>query len=214
MPIIYIRVPYLLPAVSAIYATVFFALTTGRSLLLFVRHEEIRPTIGFEVPHDGYSVGFHWFVFAFSSLHHPVFMSSHLYTSNPDDQPSESYFLFKWRNSALPLAAFRTIVVLCCVFIRETNSYGHVYKYHETIEFLETLLLFVTIVTFTAWVHCQHIYPNTLRNILETSVVAASCGMIAENIEQTAFLCLLTPAAIAIDMYFIKLKHKRKTHNE
>jgi len=214
LPMIYIRVPYLLPAVSALYATLFFALTAGRSLLLFVRHEGIRPTIGIEVPHDVYSVGFHWFVFLFSSIHHPIFMSSHLYTSDPDNEPSESYFLLKWRNSTLPIAFFRTVVVLCCVFIRETNSYGHVYKYHEAIEFLETLLLYVTIVTFTAWVHCQHVYPNTLRNILETSVVAASCGMITENIEQTAFLCLLAPIAISMDMYFIRTKNKEKSHNE
>ena len=214
LPMIYIRVPYLLPAVSALYATVFFALTAGRSLLLFVRHEEIRPTIGIDVPRDGYSIGFHWFVFLFSSIHHPIFMSSHLYTSDPESEPSENYFLLKWRNSTIPIAVFRSVVVLCCVFIRETNSYGHVYRYHEAIEFLETLLLYVAIVTFTAWVHCQHVYPNTLRNILETSVVAASCGMIVENIEQTVFLCLLTPIAICVDMYFIRTKIKRKSHDE
>jgi hypothetical protein len=214
IPMVYVRVPYFLPAVSALYAVFFFALTAGRSLLLFVRHEGIRPTIGIEVPHDVYSVGFHWFVFLFSSIHHPIFMSSHLYTSDPDNEPSERYFFLKWRNSTLPIAVFRTVIVLCCVFVREANSYGHIYKYHEAIEFLETLLLYVTIVTFTAWVHCQHIYPNTLRNILETTVVAASCGMIVENIEQTAFLCLLAPVAIYVDMYFIRTKNKRKLHNE
>jgi len=214
IPLLYVRVSFVLPAVSALYATLFFALTAGRSLLVFVRHEDIGPSDGIEVPHDILSIGFHWFVFIFSSVYHPVFMSSHLYTVGTGDEVPGGYFFMKWRYTAIPLAAFRTIVVCLCVFIRETYSYGHLYKFHAAIEFIETLLLYVTITTFTAWVHSQHVYPNTLRNILTTAVVTASCGMIVENIEQTAFLCLLAPAAIASDVQFLTLKNMVKIHNE
>lgn len=214
LPLLYVRVPYLLPAVSSLYATMFFALTAGRSLLLIIRHDSMRPTIGIPTPRDSYSIGFHWFVFFFSTIHHPVFMSSHLYTRNTDNTPLQNKLFSKWPYSSLPLAAFRTVVLIFCVFIRETNSYGHLYQFHEVIEFTETLLLYVTIATFTAWSHCQHMNLNTLRNITSTTVVAASCGMIVENIEQVAFLCAFTPAAIALDVYYITLNNRIKPHDE
>ena len=226
LPLLYIRIPYSLPVISAMYGVLFFALTAGRSILLIVRHEGIRPTSGSTVPHDVYSIGFHWFVFMFNSIYHTIFMSSQIYTSDTSDTSDSShtsdtddtlvkaYMLLPWKHSAITLSIFRTIVVILCVFIRETNSYGHMYRFHLTIEFLETLLLYVTISTFTAWVHCQHVHSNTLRNILTTSVVTAACGMIVERIEQSAFLCILAPAAIALDIYYITRNNHMKSHNE
>ena len=203
LPLIYTRVSPYLPTVSALYGLLFFCLSAGRSFLMLFRHESISPTMDMSFPRDSYSVGFHWFVFLFSCVHHPVFMSSQTYTSDSNKYLLESYFFVKWRHSALPLAAFRTIVLVFSVFLQESNLRGRPYKYHEAVEFLEILFLFLAVSTFTAWVHCQHVHLNTLRNILTTSVVAASCGMIVEKIEQTAFLCLLTPIAIALDLYYI-----------
>jgi hypothetical protein len=214
LPLLYVRVSCLLPVISSIYAILFFSLTAGRSFLMLFRQEGIRPTIDDVTPHDFFSIGFHWVVFLFSTIHHPIFMSSYTYTSPPEKAYVKNEFWMSWTLTSVPLAAFRSMVVVLCVFIRETNSYGHLYQSHKIIEFMETLLLYVTISTFTAWVHCQHVHTNTLRNILSTSVVAAACGMIVENIEQTAFLCLLAPAAIALDVYYITLKGKVKPHKE
>ena len=204
LPLIYIRPPPHLPVVSSLYGLLFFCLSAGRSFLMLFRQESVGPTMDTSFPHDTYSVGLYWFVFIFNSIHHPVFMSSQVYTSDTSTDHIESYFFVRWRHSALPLAAFRTVVVVLCVFINENELRGRPYQYHEAVEFAEILFLYLTISTFTAWVHCQHVHTNTLRNILTTSVVAASCGMIVERIEQTAFLCLLTPIAIAIDLYYIK----------
>ena len=203
LPLVYVRIPHHLRVASALYGFVFFCLSAGRTCLMFLRQENVRQPMDLSYPHDAYSVGFHWFVFFFSCLHHPVFMSSQIYISDINTDQIESYFFAKWRHSAIPLAAFRTLVLIFCVFIRENELHGMPYEYHQAVEFLEVLFLYLTISTFTAWAHCQHVQVNTLRNILTTSVVAASCGMIVETIEQTAFLCFLTPIAISFDLYYI-----------
>ena len=203
LPLIYIRIPPYLRVVSSFYGLVFFCLSAGRSCLMFFRQESVRQTMDPSYLHDAYSIGFHWFVFLFSCIHHPIFMSSQVYISDTNTHLIENYFFVKWRHSPVPLAAFRTMVLFFCVFIRENELYGVPYKYHQAVEFLEILFLYLTISTFTAWAHCQHIQANTLRNILTTSVVAASCGMMVETIEQTAFLCFLTPMAIFFDVYYV-----------
>jgi len=214
IPLLYVRVPHLIHVISCIYGILFFTVTIARNAFMFFEDEDTLPFSYEPGDDDAYQIGFSWFVFMFTSIFHPIFMSSQMYTTDRFKDMSRSNRIFLWTSSGVRIAIFRSIIVLLSALLYDRNSIAYMQKNTDNMKFIETLFLNMTITTFTAWVHCQHVNPNAISNILTTSVVAASCGMIVDNIEQAALLCSLTPAAIAFDIYSVRRKDWGKPHKE
>ena len=214
IPLLYVRVPHLIHVISCVYGLLFFTVSITRNAFMLFRDKITRPDSYNPSGDDFYVLGFYWFVFIFTSIFHPIFMSSQMYTTDRHQNMNRSNIAFVWRFAGTRIAIFRSIVVLLTALLYDRNSAMYLQKNRDNMEFIETLFLYMTITTFTAWVHCQHVNPNKLSNILTSSVAAASCGMIVDNIEQAAFLCALTPAAIAFDTYSARIKDMGKSHKE
>lgn len=216
LPLIYVRVPQGINSVSAIYALMFLTLTIGRSILMLWRKENTGPEAGIIVPPDVYSIGMYWFMFCFTSIYHFVWISSHVHTQEIDSISHTIQNIRKnWETSAIPIATFRSIVLILCVFVREKpcQPENHTwYAFHETVEFLQILFLFITISTFTAWTHCQHAYENKFNEILTSTVVSGVSGVIVENIEQMTFLAIIATFTIFIEIRGVKNMERHKYH--
>jgi hypothetical protein len=199
LPLIYVRVPQSTASVSAIYASMFVVFTIWHTMW---QEPEIQTYGDMSATHGVYSIALHWLVFILQTLHHTLWISSHTYTSDTSDDPILCLFFVHWRHSRLPISCFRTLVVLLCVFALDAHIDVTAHGFHKTVKFLQVLFLFATISTYTAWTSCQHTYSTALRNIITASVVASSFGMITQNIEQTAFVFLMFPIAIVIDVVY------------
>ena len=204
IPYIYIRVRHQLAACAAVYALVF--------LLFVVRNSVLSPKR--QQPHvnqtDVYNIISHTCVFILSSLYHIAWFETHKYTSDPDSQiPVRSYFLFPYRNSTIPLAAFRTVVVVLCVL---SGNGGLSDETTPGVHFMRILFLLSAISTYTAWIHCQHTHKHTLHTVLSTSVFVSAFGSLVSNIQQTLFAWAVFYIVILIDIFNNTTARSRKTH--
>jgi hypothetical protein len=206
VPFVYVRVPDILPVFASLYACVFFVFIAVHNVMSiqaggsrFARSRVVHS-------YDVYSMAMHSIVFISSSLYHAVWIASHKYTSDPAQQPVSSYLFLRWRRWGILPALFRTLVLVLCMLNRDgsetagSSSSVARYQNHDVFRFLMTLCLFATISIYTSWTHCQHLDANKLRNILSASVVAATCGVLALDMEQIAFLCVAAPLAIWTDI--------------
>ena len=207
LPLVYVRVSGSLTGWAALYAVAFFALTLSRSVL-----EPSPPGAGRLLWHGSPAwhptswllFGAHWLVFAVATGFHVLWASSHAHTlDRPGSSPVQAYALPSSIASVGPRAVFRSIVVLLCALVREAPpGEGGSADYLQSIRFMQTLALFVTVSTLTAWTHCQHKRANSLRSVLVASVSAAMCGLLVETIQQVAVLLLLFPVAVALDAFY------------
>ena len=204
IPYVYIRVRHQLAACAAVYALIFLLLTCNNFVDPF-RFEE-GPARPFN-QNDVYNIMVHTYVFVLSSLYHIARFETHKYTSNP-----KSCLLLPWRNSAIPLATFRTIVVMVCIlsgnggFASDISSTTHTYY-----KYMCVLFLLSAISTYTAWTHCQHNHKHRLQNILATSVFTSSFGSLVSNMEQIFFAWTIFYLVIFIDIFNIT-GSKKKSH--
>jgi len=214
IPLMYVRVPNLMHVISCLYGIFFFVVTITRNIFMIFGGEATLPNLYEPSKDNVYQIGFCWFVYIFTSIFHPIFMSSQMYNTERFKNMNHCNGVFMWELSGIRIAIFRSLVVVFTAFLYDRDFIAYMQKDRHSIQFMETLFLYMTITTFTSWVHCQHVNPNTISNILTSSVVAASCGMIVDNIEQTALLCTLTPFAIAFDIYNVRIKDWVKPHKE
>jgi hypothetical protein len=210
LPLIYVRVPRPLASISAIYAVIFFGVCAiDRLLSTRTEYSEKVQRVTDTTP-VFYNISMNWIIFVANSVHHMTWISSHAHTSDRSRPPIVSYFFLRWRHSAIPIAIFRTLVVLFC------TAFACVSKTHQENQsfiLVGTLFFFTTISTLTAWVHCQHENVTSLRAILLASVTTAVCGMLADSMEQTTFLYMLLPAAICVELVLAH-RHTQKLHSE
>jgi len=221
IPLLYNRVPASLAACSALYATAFFALTATRYVLIqfetpqqqsSTRVLESSTIIGgnlidsgdlliSNLDSDDGSSFMYWCVFTLGAVHHTIWTASHTYTTYTtcDTLPQ----------TVMHTAVFRAVVVaVLCLLVEETPSSTCI-GLCSTIDFLQTLFLFTTISTFTAWTHCQHQHPSNLRSILPASVVSSACGILVDRIEQTFCICIIAAIVVAFEIVFIPEKPKK-----
>ncbi|KAJ1469359.1 hypothetical protein T484DRAFT_3628516 [Baffinella frigidus] len=179
--------PNFMTACSALYATAFFTFTAARSVTLKSEEQSDEFVSGMTIERDGYRIAMHWLLFIVGSVHHTIWTASHAHTCDPPYLLLQLYrFLpgsivraiptvLLGQSVAVGMATFRTAIVLLFMLVHETPSAFRGVGFPGPIDFLHSLSLFITISTFTAWVHCQHQNHNNLRSILTASVVASAC---------------------------------------
>lgn len=216
VPFIYIRVRDQLAACASVYALVFLLFTARHSFLLAGTgwSFEDRPARPID-SHDIYLIFVHMCVFILSSLYHSAWFTSHTYTSDTTPNPVRSYYWLRWRHSAIPIATFRATVVLLSMLSGDCGAVDDAstrYNYHIEVKGVRMLFLFIAISTYTAWTHCQHNTRNPLQTILSASVIAATFGMLVQNIEQILFVWLFFCVAISIDTVSSRARGLPKCH--
>lgn len=216
VPVVYVRVPSVIPAVSAVYATVYFLCTLVGTLN---RAVPVVPHVNGQIEQgvSYFAIACVWLSFVLSCAHHAAWIASHNHPDQPGvaassksgDTESPPISPIRWLyeqvfDESVQLAAYRTGVVLACTFLHDAGrETGHV-------AFLQKLSLLVTISTFESFTHCQHEGTNTLTSILLATVVVVTFGMLVGNVEQTACILLVTPAAIAFELASVRrLSRKR-----
>lgn len=210
LPLIYVRVSQSLASISAVYAVIYFGVCAVHGLSSVQNKPSVPLQLITQEAPTAYTVVMSWVVFIASSVHHMTWVSSHTHTSDPSEPPVISYLFLRWRNSGIPIAIFRTLVVsICMVVVCKPTTYNK----SDTFQFMQALFLFLTISTLTAWTHCQHTNVACLRSILLASVTTAVCGMLVDNVEQMAFLYMSLPLAIFVELVLVH-RHNHKLHTE
>ena len=200
LPLIYVRVPVKLPAFTALYATGFFLCTTA--LALRIDRDAVVHIAPKECELWGISYWLAWVSFIICCIHHSIWIESQnrFQTGLTDRCVPDHYISFTTASytwyvdpKSIKMATFRTLVVLFIVLTHETPTY---FNERPSVTFLQTLFLFATVSTLAAWTHCQHLETNSLSNVLVSTVVASTCGVLVDSIQQIA--CLLVAAVCVI----------------
>ena len=202
LPLIYVRVLELLPSMVALYTSFVFAATVVQAVVF---PTTVTVPAASEISQTS-TTAMKWVLLAFGIVYHALWSSAHRHTSDPFSQPVLSYLFVRWRNSSIPTALSRTITSLLFILLRETyvgSKYGGGSQYHYAVYFVRVLFLLATSSTFLAWAHCQHSHRSTLSSILAVSVVASTCGIIVDTVEQSLCLCVVTFIAIYFDIAYI-----------
>jgi hypothetical protein len=154
-----------------------------------------------------------WVSFIMCCIHHSIWIESHdrfqTGSGHQDDRADRARApdhlilftaaSFNWYvdTKSIKLATFRTLVVIFIVIARETSTS---FTGWPSVTFLQTLFLLATVSTLAAWTHCQHLETNSLSNVLLSTVVASTCGILVDSIQQMACLLLAAMFAIALEI--------------